>query len=220
MRIHKEGYKILLYLLLVLTATNVLLNLALPMPEALTYLLLAISIVVFLLFLQFFRSPKVVVSPDQQVILAPANGKVVVIEKATMDEYINEERIQVSIFMSPLDVHINRNPVSGILKYFKYHPGKYLVAWHPKASTLNEMTTLAYEMDNGIILPIRQIAGAVARRIKCYIGVGDRVQQGEEFGFIRFGSRVDVFVPLSWKVSVNVGEQVKAGLSILARADR
>jgi len=219
MRIHKEGYKILLYLLLVLTATNVLLNLALPMPEALTYLLLAISIVVFLLFLQFFRSPKVVVSPDQQVILAPANGKVVVIEKATVDEYINEERIQVSIFMSPLDVHINRNPVSGTLKYFKYHPGKYLVAWHPKASTLNEMTTLAYEMDNGIILPIRQIAGAVARRIKCYIGVGDRVQQGEEFGFIKFGSRVDVFVPLSWKVSVNVGEQVKAGLSILARAD-
>lgn len=219
MRIHKEGYKILLYLLLVLTATNVLLNLTLPMPEALTYLLLAISIVVFLLFLQFFRSPKVVVSPDQQVILAPANGKVVVIEKATVEEYINEERIQVSIFMSPLDVHINRNPVSGTLKYFKYHPGKYLVAWHPKASTLNEMTTLAYEMDNGIILPIRQIAGAVARRIKCYIGVGDRVQQGEEFGFIKFGSRVDVFVPLSWKVSVNVGEQVKAGLSILARAD-
>jgi phosphatidylserine decarboxylase len=149
-------------------------------------------------------------------VYAPADGKVVVIEKTQELEYFDEPRLQVSIFMSPLNVHVNRNPVSGVIKMFKYHAGKYLVAWHPKSSTDNERTTMVVETASGIDILVRQIAGAVARRIKYYVNEGDSVTQGEEFGFIRFGSRVDLFLPLESKILVKVGQKTTGGKTIIA----
>ena len=148
-------------------------------------------------------------------IIAPADGKVVVIEETYEPEYFQDKRLQVSIFMSPVNVHVNRNPVSGVIKYMKYHPGKFLVAWHPKSSTENERTTLVIGNDNGDIL-LRQIAGAMARRICYYVQEGDTVRQNEEFGFIRFGSRVDVFFPAGTVVDVKIGDVVKGGVTVLA----
>ena len=148
--------------------------------------------------------------------LAPADGKVVVIEEAEEKEYFHERRLQISIFMSPINVHVNRSPVAGVVKYFKYHAGKYLVAWHPKSSSDNERTTVVVEIPDGPEVLFRQIAGAMARRIKWYINEGDRVQQGAEFGFIKFGSRVDVFLPLGAEVKVSVGDKTKGGRTVLA----
>lgn len=153
---------------------------------------------------------------NENHILAPADGKVVVIEETVEEEYFKDKRKQVSIFMSPVNVHVNRNPASGVIKYFKYHAGKYLVAWHPKSSTSNERTTFVLELQNGIDILVRQIAGALARRIKWYIQEGDSVVQGEEFGFIKFGSRVDIFLPLDAVVSVNIGDKTKAGRTVIA----
>ena len=152
-------------------------------------------------------------------IIAPADGKVVVIEETYEPEYFKDNRLQVSIFMSPVNVHVNRNPVSGVIKYMQYHKGKYLVAWHPKSSTENERTTLVIGNDKGDIL-LRQIAGAMARRIKFYVQEFDIVKQNEEFGFIRFGSRVDVFLPIGTKVNVSIGDNVKGGVTILAHYDQ
>jgi len=217
MTIHKEGHKILLYTFLVLAALNILVYVFTTVPAIWYQILLAASVVFFLLILQFFRHPRVTSPKDPKNILAPADGKVVVVETTEEPEFLNEKRVQISIFMSPLNVHVNRNPVSGVLKYFKYHPGKYLVAWHPKSSTDNERTTLVYELENGLLILVRQIAGAMARRIKCYINVGDRVEQGAEFGFIRFGSRLDVFVPESAMLLVKPGDKTIAGKTILAK---
>jgi len=166
--------------------------------------------------LQFFRSPVFAINTNPKHVLAPADGKVVVIEETEESEYLKERRIQVSIFMSPINVHVNRNPVSGIIKYVKYHAGKYLVAWHPKSSTENERTTVVYQMNDGLEILTRQIAGAMARRIKWYIKEGDIVDQGQEFGFIKFGSRVDVFLPLNAKVNVKIDEKTKGGRTVLA----
>ena len=148
--------------------------------------------------------------------LCPADGKVVVIEETTETEYLKDKRIQISVFMSPINVHINRNPISGVVKYFKYHPGKYLVAWHPKSSTENERTTVVTENSAGTPVLFRQIAGALARRIVWYVKEGDTVTQGDQFGFIKFGSRVDIFLPLGTNVKVAIGEVVKGGKTILA----
>jgi len=148
--------------------------------------------------------------------MAPADGKVVVIEEAEEKEYLHEKRLQVSIFMSPINKHINRNPVSGKITYLKYHKGRYLVAWHPKASTDNERNTVVYEMANGLEILTRQIAGAMAKRIKYYIDEDDNVNQGEEFGFIKFGSRVDVFLPMDAKVLVKANQKTLAGITPLA----
>jgi phosphatidylserine decarboxylase len=216
MKIHKEGYAILFITALVLLGINYLIVEIVQAHFIVQRIVLVASLVLYIFVLQFFRNPEVDAPQNDNFILAPADGKVVVIEKTLESEYLNEERIQISIFMSPLNVHVNRNPVSGILKYFKYHPGKYLVAWHPKSSTENERTTLVYEMSNGISLPVRQIAGAVARRIKCYIQPGQLVNQGAEFGFIRFGSRVDVFVPLNAEIKISQGDKTRAGKTILA----
>jgi len=216
MTIHKEGYKILSITFVALVVINVILALSIDDYGIWNKLALIASVIIFLLFLQFFRNPKIIPEINPKHVLAPADGKVVVIEETKEKEYLDEKRIQVSIFMSPINVHINRNPVSGILKYFKYHQGQYLVAWHPKASTENERTTLVYELESGLLLPIRQIAGAVARRIKCYINEGDSVVQGEEFGFIKFGSRVDVFLPLDAKIRVTINDSTTAGKTILA----
>ena len=174
------------------------------------------SAIIFLGVLQFFRNPAIDIDVNPKHILAPADGKVVVIEEVEETEFLNEKRIQISIFMSPLNVHVNRNPVSGIVKYIKYHPGKYLVAWHPKSSTNNERTTVAYELSDGVQILTRQIAGAVARRIKWYIKENDMVDQGQEFGFIKFGSRLDVFVPLDVKINVAINQKTKGGKTVLA----
>ena len=217
MTIHKEGRSFLTLLFLLLLVLNLGVHGLWSPSRGIESTVLVLSLMVFVFVLQFFRKPKVMSPIDANHILAPANGKVVVIEPTVTDEFIEEERIQLSIFMSPIDVHNNRNPVSAVVKYFAYHPGKYLVAWHPKSSILNERTTLVYELPNGLLLPLRQIAGAMARRIKCYVKEGDAVQQGEEFGFIKFGSRVDIFLPLNSEIPIKTGMHVKAGETIIAR---
>jgi phosphatidylserine decarboxylase len=168
------------------------------------------------LVVQFFRNPtrSTVVNPMH--VIAPADGKMVIIEDVEEPEYFKGKRLQLSIFMSPLNVHVNRNPVTGTVKFFKYHPGKYLVAWHPKSSTLNERTTVVVENETGIPVLYRQIAGAVARRIRWYIKEGDPVVQGQEYGFIKFGSRIDIFLPVGTKVNVNINDKVRGGETVLA----
>lgn len=214
--IHKEGHSFL-----ILVAVNfIIINLAVyfiwPELPYLRYIIGALSLGGFLFFLQFFRNPKRAISLDENKIIAPADGKVVVIEEAFEPEYLNQERIQISIFMSPINVHVNRSPVSGEISYYKYHPGKYLVAWHPKSSTENERTSVVFKMLNGTEIMLRQIAGAAARRIKCYVDKGSKVEQGGEFGFIKFGSRVDVFIPRDYIVKVKIGDKVKGGVSTIA----
>lgn len=217
MTIHKEGRTLLLVLLAILVIANLLIINFMPERTELHRGIAIASTIFYLLILQFFRSPRIAINNDENQILAPADGKVVVIEEVGENEYFNGDRkIQISIFMSPLNVHINRNPVSGIVKYFKYHAGQYLVAWHPKSSTDNERTTVVVELHNGMEIMMRQIAGAMARRIKWYIEEGDAIRQGEEFGFIKFGSRVDVYLPLNSTIKVNVGDKTKAGRTILA----
>ena len=215
MTIHKEGRSILLFLLIILIVINYGLKMV-EIPETILYFSYLASTIIFLLILQFFRSPDIKINLNSKFVLAPADGKVVVIEETEETEYLNERRIQISIFMSPLDVHINRNPVGGVIKYIKYHAGKYLVAWHPKSSTENERTTIVYELANGVQILTRQIAGAVARRIKYYISEHDQVDQGQEFGFIKFGSRVDVFVPLNSDIKVAVDQKARGGKTVLA----
>lgn len=215
MTIHKEGKTILLILLIGLILINAGLK-ALNIHETILYLSYLTSSIIYLLILQFFRNPLIKINADPNYVLAPADGKVVVIEETEETEYLKERRIQISIFMSPLNVHVNRNPVGGIVKYVKYHAGKYLVAWHPKSSTENERTTVVYELADGLQILTRQIAGAVARRIKYYISENDHVAQGEEFGFIKFGSRVDVFLPLDADIKVKIDQKAKGGRTVLA----
>ena len=172
--------------------------------------------ILLILVLQFFRNPtRRIPELNDNVVYCPADGKVVVIEETQEDEYLGDKRIQVSIFMSPLNVHVNRNPISGTVKYSKYHPGKYLVAWHPKSSTENERTTVVIDNGKHQIL-FRQIAGALARRIVNYLKAGDKVTQGEDMGFIKLGSRVDVFLPLDADVKVKIDDVVKGNLTVLA----
>lgn len=216
MTIHKEGRKILFYLLVILVAINLVVIYVWPGEELWQNMIMAVSIVVYLLILQFFRNPKVIVDEDANKILAAADGKVVAIEKTIEAEYFKDERIQISIFMSPVNVHNNRAPVAGRVKSFTYHPGKYLVAWHPKSSAENERTTMVITMANGIDILVRQIAGAMARRIKWYIQEGSPLTQGQEFGFIKFGSRVDVFLPTTAKVLVATGTKTKGGRTVIA----
>lgn len=176
-----------------------------------------VSIIFFLLVLQFFRNPnRDILIADNDIVYAPADGKVVVIEEAHEGEYFQDKRLQVSIFMSPTNVHVNRNPISGTVNYFRYHAGKYLVAWHPKSSTENERTTVVIDNGKAEVL-LRQIAGALAKRIVNYIKEGDTVQQGADFGFIKFGSRVDLFLPLGTKIEVEMGQKVRGNKTVIAR---
>lgn len=212
--IHREGGKIIAITLVLLLAYTLILLRFIP---SLSWLIILSALILFGLVLQFFRNPqRNIAEIDDRIIYAPADGKVVVIEETHEGEFLNERRIQVSIFMSPLNVHVNRIPFTGKITYFKYHPGKFLVAWHPKSSTENERTTLVVEGINGSVL-LRQIAGAVARRIKWYIKEGQEVKQGEEFGFIKFGSRVDLFLPLDAKIETKIGDAVKGNQSIIAK---
>ena len=173
--------------------------------------------VTFLIFLQFFRSPKRELVISSRSIVCPADGKVVAIEEVEEPEFFNgEKRLQISVFMSPLNVHLNRYPISGKVVYSRYHPGKFLVAWHPKSSTENERNTVVLETEYGVSVLIRQIAGFVARRIVWYCHTDDEVKQGDELGFIKFGSRVDLFLPPNAKVKVELDEKVQGGISVLA----
>lgn len=214
MTIHKEGIKIILGALLL--STLILICNSILYYDSCPLLFYGISLIIFvflILIIQFFRIPKRSKKYDLNEIVCPADGKVVVIEETLETEYFNDRRIQVSIFMSPLNVHANYYPISGKLVYQKYHPGKFLVAWHPKSSTENERTTMVVRDDSGQEILIRQIAGAVARRI-CYYGEqGASVVKGEDLGFIKFGSRVDLFLPLDSNVNVNIGDKVMSKLT-------
>ncbi len=216
MKIHKEGYKILVVVAIGLAILNAIVFWLIPSWLTLSYIVTAI---LFLLVLQFFRSPwREIMMPDDNLVYAPADGKIVAIEEVKEDEYFEDRRIQVSIFMSPTNVHVNRNPIGGTVNYFRYHPGKYLVAWHPKSSTENERTTVVIGNGDTEIL-LRQIAGAVAKRIVNYLNVGEEVQQGDEMGFIKFGSRVDLFLPLDAKIKVKLNQKVKGNRTIIAKTN-
>ncbi len=216
MTIHREGHTILFVLLIVLFVLNWLVFAYYPQSPLVQNSAILVSVIFYLLILQFFRNPIFEITQNTKHVLAPADGKVVVIEETEETEYFNARRKQISIFMSPVNVHVNRSPVSGVISFFKYHPGKYLVAWHPKSSLENERTTVAVKMQNGAEVLFRQIAGALARRIKWYIKEGQPIEQGQEFGFIKFGSRVDIFLPLDAKITVKVGDITKGGRTIIA----
>lgn len=175
------------------------------------------TVLLFFLIVQFFRNPKRNTEINTSHILAPVDGKVVVIEEVFEKEYFNDKRLMVSVFMSPINVHVTRHPIGGVVKYSKYHPGKYLVAWHPKASEENERTTVVVENDVVGEILYRQIAGALAKRIVNYAKVGEEVVQGSDSGFIKFGSRVDVFLPLGTEIDVKLNQKVKGGISLIAK---
>lgn len=212
--IHHEGHRMLIVLAAALLAINI--GFYFYGPQWLWLSSIA-ALAFFLLVLQFFRNPnRALLQTDDTLIYAPADGKVVVIEETEETEYFKDRRLQLSIFMSPLDVHVNRNPLGGEVKYVKHHPGKYLVAWHPKSSVENERTTVVIQNGAEEVL-LRQIAGAMAKRIRNYLEVGQQVTQGSEMGFIKFGSRVDVFLPLDAEVKVEIGEKVLGNRTVLAK---
>jgi phosphatidylserine decarboxylase len=216
LRLHKEGTTLIWGVAAILVGLTVL---VLKFVPGIIWFWAVLAIGFFALIVQFFRNPvRTVEVKDNHIVYAPADGRVCVIEETEESEYFKGKRLQVSIFMSPLNVHVNRNPVSGIVQYFKYHPGKYLVAWHPKSSTENERTTVVYSTGKTEIL-MRQIAGALAKRIKWYIKEGDKVEQGVDMGFIKFGSRVDLYLPLGTKVEVVMDQQVKGNKTIIAKLD-
>ncbi len=215
--IHKEGFKMLLICGFILLVINFGLDYFFPKHILLAlFQLFSGLIVLFLLF--FFRIPrKKIAISDDQFVMAPASGKIVAIEEVDEPEYFKDKRIQVSIFMSPTNVHVNLNPISGIVAYTKYHPGEYLVAWHPKSSTKNERyTTVISNPEHEVDILVRQIAGKVARKIKNYLDEGEQVLQGREMGFIKLGSRVDIFLPLGTKINVNLKDKVVGGKTVIA----
>lgn len=212
---HKEGHKIILGGLVVLIAIT-LASHFLMQNELHKKILISFLLLVFILILQFFRNPKRKPNAKDHYVLAPVDGKVVVLEEVYEKEYFKDKRIQVSVFMSPINVHVTRYPVSGKVAYSKYHPGKYLVAWHPKSSEENERTTVVISTENFGEIMYRQIAGALAKRIVNYAKEGEEVIQGSDSGFIKFGSRVDVFLPLDAKITVNLNQKVKGGITVIA----
>lgn len=215
LKIHKEGFKPLFITLLVLATLNVALHYLVDI-QLLNDVVLAISILIYLLVLQFFRNPQRHIKANPYAIIAPADGKVVVIDEVEEEEYFKDKRLQISIFMSPINVHVNRYPVGGLITYAKYHAGKFLVAWHPKSSTLNERTTVVVKGEKTGEILYRQIAGALARRIIMYAQKGQMVKQGSDSGFIRFGSRVDIFLPVGTTVLVQKEQKVIGGETVIA----
>jgi phosphatidylserine decarboxylase len=215
--IHKEGYKILAFGFLTLLILNVIVNVIWVDLELVRWAFIICSLMFYIFILFFFRLPARTMQPDPGLIYAPADGKVVVIEETLENEYFKDMRLQISIFMSPFNMHSNRYPVSGRIKYVGYHPGQNMVAWHPKSSELNERSTIVIETKEGTEILIRQIAGAVARRIVTYAKENQDVKQGDELGFIKFGSRVDVFLPVGTEVEIPILQQVKANKSIIAK---
>ena len=215
-KIHKEGRGFLIKLFTFLSIVNIIFFYLYGSSFYLTLILFIISFLAFLFFLQFFRNPRITKTIDKNLIVSPANGEVVHIGEIFEDEYYKEKKLLISIFMSPFDVHINRNPISGIVKYYKYHKGKYLVAWHPKSSTKNERTTTVID-NNQISILVRQIAGLVARRIINYSTVGKKIDQSNQLGFIKFGSRADIFLPLGFKPNVKLKQKTIAGVTVLGK---
>jgi phosphatidylserine decarboxylase len=213
---HKEGYKIIFISLVSFVAAIILID---EITASIPWLRMTLMLVVlffFVMILQFFRNPKRTVALNENQIIAPVDGKVVVIEEVFEAEYFKDKRLQVSIFMSPINVHVTRYAMSGKINFSKYHPGKYLVAWHPKASTENERTTVVIENNTFGEILYRQIAGALAKRIVNYAQEGMQVIQGEDAGFIKFGSRVDLYLPLGTKVNVKLNEKAVGGKTIIA----
>lgn len=216
MKVHREGYQTIALCGLFFVVLNIVMFYFLPYSLIwLSWAIFILSFLFFLFIISFFRVPNRVLTLDENRIIAPADGKVVVIEETLDEEYFKDKRLQISIFMSPANVHQNLNPVSGEVLYSKYHKGKYLVAWDPKSSTENERHSVVIQAKQSPIL-VKQIAGAVARRIVNYLKAGQKVEQGGELGFIKFGSRVDVLLPVGTKVHVNLEQHVKGGITVLA----
>jgi phosphatidylserine decarboxylase len=216
-KIHKEGYRIITAVFVLLVTLNASAWLIWQGPTVLHFAALAVSLLLFAFIVMFFRTPARLVEPDPLLIYAPADGKIVVIEETFEKEYFNDNRLQISIFMSPFNMHSNRYPISGTITYTHYQPGKKYHARSPKSSALNERSTVVVTSDSGTGILIRQVAGAVARRIVTYSKKGEKVHQGDELGFIKFGSRVDIFLPTGTEVNVEMFEQVRASRTILAR---
>lgn len=216
MTIHREGTATITLTFILLALINGAVFYFVPDSPVLFWTIFGISVAIFLFIISFFRIPKRVHTQDEQLVIAPADGRVVVIEETVETEYFKDKRLQVSIFMSPANVHVNRNPISGEVKLSQYHSGKYLVAWHPKSSTENERHTVVIGNGHNEIL-VRQIAGALARRIVNYLKAGMQVKQNEEMGFIKFGSRVDIYLPVGTKVDVQLEQTVRGGQTVIAK---
>lgn len=216
MTIHKEGYKIIAGTFVLCSALLLTFEHFFCYCTLWFWLFATVVLVFFFLVVQFFRLPKRVNRAEKNELVAPCDGKVVVIEETEEPEYFKGKRIQISIFMSPLNVHANWVPCEGVVKYVKYHKGLYLVAWHPKSSTDNERTTVVVQHPNGKEVLFRQIAGAVARRIVYYVKPGDDVERNQQFGFIKFGSRVDIFLPLDTKIKVQINDVTKGNETVIA----
>ena len=213
-RLHKEGYATLLITWIFITGVVYLVNYLAPIWA--TYIALVLCLILFGLVVQFFRNPvRTIEKMDNSIVYAPADGQVVVIEETEEPEYFKDKRLLISVFMNPLNVHANRNSIGGTIDFYRYHPGKKMVAWHPKSSTENERTTVVINNGKTKIL-LRQIAGSVARRIVCYLKEGQKVEQGSEMGFIKFGSRVDIYLPLDAKVEVKLQDIVVGNKSVIA----
>ena len=213
---HKEGHLIILYTFLLIALITVLLDFFIE-NQILKYILQIFCLLMLILILQFFRNPKRKFNLNPEKVLSPVDGKIVAIEEVFENEYFNDKRLQVSIFMSPINVHVTRYPIGGKVLYSKYHPGKYLVAWHPKSSEKNERTTIVINNKNIGKILYRQIAGLLARRIVNYAKVEENVIQGNDAGFIKFGSRVDLFLPLNVKINVKINQNVKGGIDFITK---
>jgi len=212
---HKEGHLIIIISFITVSFINII-SFILLGNVLLAKIIGSVTIIILVLILQFFRNPKRKTQVNDSLIISPVDEKVVAVENVYEKEYFKDNRIQISIFMSPLNVHVTRYAMSGIIKFSKYHPGKYLVAWHPKSSELNERTTVVIENENFGTILYRQIAGAIAKRIVNYAKVDSRVVQGEDAGFIKFGSRVDLFLPLDSKIKVKINQMVVGGIDTIA----
>ena len=212
---HKEGYKIIIITFLFVVGCILIIDIFIT-AEWLRTLIMLVLLVFLILILQFFRNPKRNTILNNKQVVSPVDGKVVVIEEVFEKEFFNEKRLQVSVFMSPINVHVTRYPISGKVIFSKYHPGKYLVAWHPKASEENERTTVVVENDTYGKVLYRQIAGALAKRIVNYAKVDNNAIQGSDSGFIKFGSRVDLFLPVDTNIKVKLNQKVRGGQSIIA----
>jgi phosphatidylserine decarboxylase len=216
MNIHKEGFTTIAWTVIIFGVINLLSFYFLSFEQPiLSWVVFIVTLGVLLFMISFFRIPKRPLTADEHAIVAPADGTVVAIEEVQADEYFTDRRIQVSIFMSPLNVHVNRNPISGEVAYSLYHKGKYLVAWHPKSSTENERHSVVYRK-NGKEILVKQIAGALAKRIVNYLKAGQQVKQAEEMGFIKFGSRVDLLLPLDSQIKVKIGDKPQGGVTVIA----
>jgi phosphatidylserine decarboxylase len=217
MRLHKEGNATIAITIALVIVMNLLIYFLLGRNYPVVGWILFLATIILLIFiLSFFRIPNREHASGDDLIVAPCDGTVVVIEERDADEYFTDKRLQLSIFMSPLNVHVNRNPVTGEVMYSKYHPGKFLVAWHPKSSTDNERHSVVYK-SNGKEVLVKQIAGALAKRIVNYLKPGDQVVQGSEMGFIKFGSRVDLLLPVGTQIDVKINDKVKGGVTVLGR---